>query len=85
MAQASVDAGHAPAERLGAEPLAAAERAALEQLAAADGGYATRWVVGRQVARSLARRQLVLAASDYVLLTEAGRRALSGADEDQPA
>jgi DNA-binding NarL/FixJ family response regulator len=60
-----------------AEGLAAAERAALEQLAAAD-GYATRWPVGRQVTRSLANRQLVVVASDYVLLTDAGRRALAG-------
>ncbi len=57
--------------------LDAAQQAALEQLGAAD-GYATRWPVGREVARSLASRQLVVVASDYVLLTEAGRRALSG-------
>ena len=54
-----------------------AEQAALEQLGAAD-GYATRWPVGREVARSLAGRQLVVIAPDYVLLTEAGRRALTG-------
>jgi hypothetical protein len=58
--------------------LAAAERTALEQLGVAD-GYATRWPVRREVARSLADRQLVVIASDYVLLTQAGRRAL-GAD-----
>jgi hypothetical protein len=58
--------------------LAAAERTALEQLGVVD-GYATRWPVGREVARSLTDRQLVVAASDYVLLTRAGRRAL-GAD-----
>jgi hypothetical protein len=57
--------------------LGAAEQAALEQLDAAD-GYTTRWPVGREVARSLASRQLVVIASDYVLLTEAGRRALTG-------
>ena len=57
--------------------LDAAEQAALEQLGAAD-GYATRWPVRRAVARSLADRQLVVIASDYVLLTEAGRRALTG-------
>jgi hypothetical protein len=57
--------------------LDAAEQAALEQLGAAD-GYATRWPVGRQIARSLASRQLVVIAPDYVLLTEAGRRALTG-------
>ena len=56
--------------------LDAAEQAALEQLGAAD-GYATRWPVRRAVARSLAARQLVVIASDYVLLTEAGRRALT--------
>jgi hypothetical protein len=68
-----------------AEELATAERAALEQLGAAD-GYATRWPVGRQVARSLADRQLVVIASDYVLLTEAGRRALATGDPgpDEP-
>ena len=59
------------------DPLDAAEQAALEQLGAAD-GYATRWPVGREVARSLASRQLVVIAPDYVLLTEAGRRALTG-------
>jgi hypothetical protein len=58
-------------------PLDAAEQAALEQLGATD-GYATRWPVGREVARSLASRQLVVIAPDYVLLTEAGRRALTG-------
>jgi hypothetical protein len=57
--------------------LDAAEQAALEQLGAAD-GYATRWPVKREVARSLASRQLVVLAPDYVLLTEAGRRALTG-------
>jgi hypothetical protein len=55
--------------------LAAAERTALEQLGVVD-GYATRWPVGREVARSLTDRQLVVVASDYVLLTRAGRRAL---------
>jgi hypothetical protein len=59
------------------DPLDAAEQAALEQLGAAD-GYTTRWPVGREVARSLASRQLVVIAPDYVLLTEAGRRALTG-------
>ena len=59
-----------------ADGLDAAEQAALEQLGAAD-GYATRWPVRREVARSLASRQLVVIASDYVLLTEAGRRALT--------
>jgi hypothetical protein len=71
-----------PAPRPAPEPpaagdLDAAEQAALEQLGAAD-GYTTRWPVGRQIARSLASRQLVVIAPDYVLLTEAGRRALPG-------
>jgi hypothetical protein len=57
--------------------LDAAEHAALEQLGAAD-GYATRWPVRREVARSLAGRRLVVIASDYVLLTKAGHRALTG-------
>jgi len=60
-----------------ADRLDAAEQAALEQLEAAD-GYTTRWPVGREVARSLASRQLVVIAPDYVLLTEAGRRVLTG-------
>ena len=60
-----------------ADDLDAAEQAALEQLGQAD-GYATRWPVRREVARSLASRQLVVIASDYVLLTAAGRRALTG-------
>jgi DNA-binding NarL/FixJ family response regulator len=59
-----------------AEGLAASERVALEQLGAAD-GYLTRWMVGRAVTRSLVSRRLVLVASDYVLLTEAGHRALA--------
>jgi hypothetical protein len=68
----------APAAPPTPDGLDAAEQAALEQLGAAD-GYATRWPVRREVARSLASRQLVVIASDYVLLTEAGRRALTGA------
>ncbi|MFL6223927.1 MAG: hypothetical protein ACJ75K_14170 [Actinomycetes bacterium] len=60
-----------------ADGLDAAEQAALEQLGEAD-GYATRWPVRREVARSLASRQFVVIASDYVLLTKAGRRALTG-------
>ena len=71
-----------PAPRPAPEPpaagdLDAAEQAALEQLGAAD-GYTTRLPVGRQIARSLASRQLVVIAPDYVLLTVAGRRALTG-------
>jgi hypothetical protein len=67
----------APAAPPAAGDLDAAEQAALEQLGAAD-GYTTRWPVRRAVARSLASRQLVVMAPDYVLLTEAGRRALTG-------
>jgi hypothetical protein len=67
----------APAVPPPPDRLDAAEQAALEQLGAAD-GYATRWPVRREVARSLASRQLVVIAPDYVLLTEAGRRALTG-------
>jgi CheY-like chemotaxis protein len=58
------------------EGLTAADWTALEQLEATD-GYAIRWPVGRQVTRSLANRRLVVVASDYVLLTGAGRRALA--------
>jgi DNA-binding NarL/FixJ family response regulator len=71
-------AGGRPDSRADAsvEGLTAAERAALKQLEATD-GYAMRWPVGRQITRSLANRRLVVVASDYVLLTEAGRRALA--------
>ncbi|MDF2744360.1 MAG: hypothetical protein K0S88_5737, partial [Actinomycetia bacterium] len=49
----------APAEPVtSSDGLDAAEQAALEQLGATD-GYATRWPVKREVARSLASRQLV--------------------------
>jgi CheY-like chemotaxis protein len=58
------------------EGLTAADWAALKQLEVSD-GYATRWPVGRQVGRSLVNRRLVVVASDYVLLTSAGRRALA--------
>jgi len=58
------------------EGLTAADWAALKQLEMSD-GFAMRWPVGRQVGRSLANRHLVVVASDYVLLTEAGRRALA--------
>jgi CheY-like chemotaxis protein len=59
-----------------AEGLTAAEWAALKQLEETH-GYAMRWPVGRQVTRSLANRRLVVVAPDYVLLTQAGRRALA--------
>jgi hypothetical protein len=71
-------AGGRPHSRVDAsvEGLTAADCAALKQLEATD-GYAMRWPVGRQVTRSLANRRLVVIASDYVLLTKAGRRALA--------
>lgn len=59
------------------EGLTADDWAALKQLEVSD-GYAMRWPVGRQVTRSLVNRRLVVVASDYVLLTGAGRRALAG-------
>jgi CheY-like chemotaxis protein len=58
------------------EGLTADDWAALKQLEVSD-GYAVRWPVGRQVGRSLVNRRLVVVASDYVLLTGAGRRALA--------
>jgi CheY-like chemotaxis protein len=71
-------AGGRPGSRADAsvEGLTAADWLALEQLEASD-GFVMRWPVGRQVTRSLANRRLVVVASDYVLLTEAGRRALA--------
>ena len=64
------------ARRDHAEGLTAADWRALKQLEASD-GFVMRWPVGRQVTRSLVNRRLVVVASDYVLLTEAGRRALA--------
>jgi CheY-like chemotaxis protein len=61
--------------------LTAADREALKQLEATH-GYAVHWPVGRQVTRSLANRRLVVVASDYVLLTAAGRHALAN-DSDR--
>jgi DNA-binding NarL/FixJ family response regulator len=71
-------AGGRPDSRADAsvEGLTAAEWAALKQLEVSD-GFVMRWPVGRQVTRSLANRRLVVVASDYVLLTGAGRRALA--------
>ena len=54
----------------------AADWAALKQLET-SGGYAVRWPVGRHTTRSLINRRLVVVASDYVLLTGTGRRALA--------
>jgi CheY-like chemotaxis protein len=70
------------------EGLTADDWTALKQLEVSD-GYAVRWPVGRQVTRSLANRRLVVVASDYVLLTQAGRRALAsdnqrGSDSASP-
>jgi hypothetical protein len=64
----------------GSDPLSAAERAALERLAAAH-GLLDRWVVGRTVGLSLARRRLVVVFSDCVLLTESGRNLLADTTE----
>jgi hypothetical protein len=64
----------------GGDPLSAAEQAALERLAAAH-GLLDRWVVGRTVGLSLARRRLVVVFTDCVLLTEAGRNLLADATE----
>jgi DNA-binding NarL/FixJ family response regulator len=82
-ASAAQDAGRTvadgrPDSRVDAslEGLTAADWAALKQLETSN-GYAMRWPVGRQVGRSLANRRLVVVASDYVLLTGAGRRALA--------
>jgi CheY-like chemotaxis protein len=62
------------------EGLTGADWAALKQLEVSD-GYAMRWPVGRQVTRSLINRRLVVMASDYVLLTGAGRRALASGSQ----
>ena len=62
------------------EVLTADDWAALKQLEVSD-GYAVRWPVGRQVTRSLVNRRLVVVASDYVLLTGAGRRALASVSQ----
>ena len=62
------------------EGLTADDWAALKQLEVSD-GYAMRWPVGRQVTRSLVNRRLVVVASDYVLLTGAGRRALASSSQ----
>jgi CheY-like chemotaxis protein len=71
-------AGGNPDSRVDAsvEGLTAADWAALKQLEVSN-GYVMRWPVGRQVTRSLANRHLVVVASDYVLLTGAGRHALA--------
>lgn len=63
-----------------AEGLTAADWAALKQLEMSN-GYVMRWPVGRQITRSLANRRLVVVASDYVLLTAAGRRALASGSQ----
>ena len=64
----------------GGDHLSTAERAALERLAAAH-GLLDRWAVGRTVGLSLARRRLVMALSDCVLLTEAGMALLADSTE----
>jgi CheY-like chemotaxis protein len=62
------------------EGLTADDWTALKQLEVSN-GYAVRWPVGRQVTRSLVNRRLVVVASDYVLLTGAGRRALASVSQ----
>jgi hypothetical protein len=64
----------------GGDHLSTAERAALERRAAAH-GLLDRGVVGRTVGLSLARRGLVMALSDCVLLTEAGMDLLADSTE----
>jgi len=67
------------------EGLTPPEWAALRRFA--DSGHAVveHWPVGRAVSRALVRRGLVLITSEWVLLTEAGRRALQAASVLQPA
>lgn len=67
------------------EGLTPPEWAALRRFA--DSGHAVveHWPVGRAVSRALVRRGLVLITSEWVLLTEAGWRALQAASVLQPA
>ena len=52
------------------------EGRALQQLADAD-GILSRWPVGRTVTRSLLQRDYVVVFSEFVILTDAGREALT--------
>jgi hypothetical protein len=77
-------AGHAGAARHVPPKLTAAEWAALQELADASTSVVSRWQVGRTVALSLIRRDLVHSCSEWAWLTEAGRQALSAAPTRQP-
>jgi hypothetical protein len=66
--------------------LTAAERAALELLEQANGHLpGAGWLVGRAIARSLTRQDLVFVMDEFVFLTDAGRDVLSRPDPVQPA
>lgn len=56
--------------------LTAEERQALELLHSTD-GVLVRWPVGRAVTQTLSRQGLVSVYPEFVLLTDAGRRALA--------
>jgi hypothetical protein len=58
------------------------ERGALQQLVDAD-GIVSRWPVGRAVTRSLYQRRYVVVFSDFVILTDAGRKALTEQESQQ--
>jgi hypothetical protein len=62
--------------RSSSEELTTGERQALEDLQRADGVLA-RWPVGRIVTRSLSHKGFIVVYPDFVLLTDAGRRALT--------
>src|SRR6266508_538595 len=79
---APVDPGHAADLR---QPeLTDAHWAALQQLADAHDAVVARWPVGRAIALTLVRHGLVHACSEWVWLTEAGRRALDTVRAHQP-
>lgn len=80
----SPQAGYADAAGPAPPELTTAEWAALQQLADASTSVVSRWHVGRTVALSLIRRDLVHSCSEWAWLTEAGRQALSAAPTRQP-
>lgn len=61
------------------ERLTPPEWLALQHFADGDRGVIGRWPVGRAVSHALVHRGLVIITSEWVLLTEAGRRALEAA------
>ena len=63
------------------ERLTPDERRALEQLHQADGAL-VRWPVGRVVTRALSRKGFVRVYPEFVLLTDAGRHALTSDREE---